>query len=171
MKFSTIFTLIFSLFLPITARATCIETTGSGFILKGPEATDGARGLTWKRCAIGMSWDAEANTCSGEPRGLTLDEALAYAEREGGGWRVPTGPELETLYAETCEGPKIDTVAFPNITASDFGEGATFWTSTEAMPGMFYFFDVTNGYFDMHSKGYHLSVLLVKGRLLGPAAN
>ncbi|MEE4015795.1 DUF1566 domain-containing protein [Roseibium sp. FZY0029] len=171
MKFSTIPALILLLFLPINAHATCIEATGSGYAIKGDEATDVARGLTWKRCAVGMTWDTQTNTCLGDPRGFTLDEALAYAEREGGGWRVPKGPELETLYAETCEGPKIDTVTFPNITASDFGEGATFWSSTEAMPGMFYFFEVTNGYFDMHSKGYHLSVLLVKGRLLGPTAN
>ena len=42
------------------------------------------------------------------------------------------------------------------------GDGALFWTSSEAMPDMFYFFDFTNGFFDMHSQGFHLSVLLVK---------
>ena len=171
MKSILISALILLPFLPINAHATCIAAAGSSFALNRDEVMDRARGLTWKRCAVGMRWDAETDTCSGEPRGLTLDEALAYAEREGDGWRVPTGPELETLYTETCEGPKIDTNAFPNITASDFGEGATFWSSTEGMPGMFYFFEVTNGYFDMHSKGYHLSVLLVKGGLLDTTAH
>lgn len=154
--------LFLSLLLPLNAQAACIASNGSGFFLQGDEATDREHRLTWKRCAIGMGWDAETRSCSGEVRGLVLNEALDYARQEGDGWRVPTGEELETLIVETCEGPKIDAVAFPDIAASDFGEGAAFWTSTEAIPDMFYFFDFTNGFFDMHSGGYHLSVLLVK---------
>ena len=154
--------LFLSLLLPLNANAACITGHGAGFVLQGDEATSREHGLTWKRCAVGMQWDAEMQKCSGEARGLGLNEALDYASKTGEGWRVPTGPELETLLAQTCEGPKIDTVAFPSIAASDFGEGATFWTSTEAMPDMFYFFDFTNGYADIHSQGFHLSVLLVK---------
>ncbi len=162
MRSRVISALFLSLLLPLNVHAACITGNGSSFLLQGDEATNPEHGLTWKRCAIGMRWDAGAKICTGEARGLGLNEALDYARKEGEGWRVPTGEELETLLLETCEGPKIDAVAFPNIADSDFGEGAAFWTSTEAIPDMFYFFDFTNGFADMHSQGFSLSVLLVK---------
>ncbi|CAL8475056.1 protein of unknown function [Caballeronia sp. S22] len=62
----------------------------------------------------------------------------------------------------TCNGPKIDTRAFPGIALSDFGEGANFWTSTAAMPGTFYYFNFTDGSVDFHSAGFGLSVILVR---------
>lgn len=108
-----------------------------------------------------MQWDAGANHCTGEPYAVSLGEAHDHAKGQGNGWRIPTGPELESLLRDTCAGPKIDG-AFPDIAASDFGEGATVWTSTEAIPNMFYFFDFTTGYADMHSQGFQLSVLLVR---------
>lgn len=159
-KFMLAFFLLVSL--PLHAHGACVTGDGSGFVLRGGEATDPKHGLTWKRCAVGMRWDRENKRCAGNVLGLGLNEALDHARKEGNGWRVPTGMELETLLLETCEGPKIDGVAFPDIAASDFGEGAKFWTSTEAIPDMFYFFELTNGYADMHSRGYHLSVLLVR---------
>ena len=162
MRSSATWSLFLSLLLPVSAHAACITADGSGFLLQGDEATNREHGLTWKRCAIGMRWDAGAQTCSGAVSDLGLNEAIDYARREGDGWRVPTGKELETLSLDTCDGPKIDTVAFPNIAAADIGEGAQFWTSSEALPDMFYFFDFTNGFVDMHSQGFHLSVLLVK---------
>ncbi|MAM12250.1 MAG: hypothetical protein CML23_17745 [Rhizobiaceae bacterium] len=162
MRSSVLSTLLLSLLVPVSADAGCITPDGVGFALQGDEATSREHGLTWKRCAIGMQWDAGAGACSGAARDLGLNEAIEYAARQGDGWRVPTGQELETLILDTCEGPKIDSVAFPDIAATDFGDGALFWTSSEAMPDMFYFFDFTNGFFDMHSQGFHLSVLLVK---------
>lgn len=149
-------------FLPFQAQAACVEANGSDLVLRGELATDTGRALTWKRCAAGMKWNASANRCTGEPFAMSLSEAHAYAQSLGKGWRVPTGPEMESLLRNTCKGPKVDTTAFPDIAASDFGEGATFWTSTEAIPGMFYFFDLMAGYADMHSQGFQLSVLLVK---------
>ncbi|MAM84183.1 MAG: hypothetical protein CL472_05865 [Acidobacteria bacterium] len=162
MPSSVLPTLFLSLLLPVSAHASCITPDGAGFDLQGDQATSREHGLTWKRCAIGMEWDAGAQTCSGAARDLGLNEAIDYAETQDDGWRVPTGQELETLTLDTCEGPKIDGVAFPHIAAADIGEGAQFWTSTDAMPDMFYFFDLTNGFVDMHSQGFHLSVLLVK---------
>ena len=165
MRSSVLSTLLLSLLVPVSADAGCITPDGVGFALQGDEATSREHGLTWKRCAIGMQWDAGAGACSGAARDLGLNEAIEYAARQGDGWRVPTGQELETLILDTCEGPKIDSVAFPDIAATDFGDGALFWTSSEAMPDMFYFFDFTNGFFDMHSQGFRLSVLLMKDSL------
>ena len=148
--------------LPINVQAACVKSSGAGFVLKGGEATDRKSGLTWKRCAAGMRWNAQSGRCSGEALGLKVDDALEFAKKEGGGWRVPTGEELQTLFTETCEGAWANTVVFPDLDASDFGEGAEFWSSTEALPNMFYYFNFTDGYADMHSKGFHLSLLLVK---------
>ncbi len=109
-----------------------------------------------------MRWDANGKTCIGEVQNLGLNAALDFTKQEGNGWRVPSGQELETLLVNSCDHPGVDAIAFPSIDASDFGEGAKFWTSTEAIPGMFYYFDFTNGFVDMHSQGFRLSVLLVK---------
>ncbi|WP_310619816.1 Lcl C-terminal domain-containing protein [Flexibacterium corallicola] len=145
------------------AHAACTSQPESSLILNKDTASDPASGLVWKRCAVGMSWNETNQTCSGQPEGLTQDTAKAAAKHAGQNWRVPTGRELETLIIEGCDGYFIDRKAFPNIEASNLGEGAKFWTSTEAMiPNMFYFFDLTHINVDMHSSGYDLSVLLVK---------
>ncbi|WP_119309381.1 DUF1566 domain-containing protein [Cohaesibacter haloalkalitolerans] len=165
MRFIEVSAILSALLLPFSANATCNNGNGSGYVLQGDLALSREQGLIWKRCAIGMRWSDAEKTCVGEPQGFSLEEAVDYARNEGNGWRVPTGQELETLLIDTCDGPNIDMVAFPNLAASDFGEGAKFWTSTEAIPGMRYFFDFTHGYVDMHSSGFRLSVLLVKGSL------
>jgi hypothetical protein len=144
------------------AIASCINEPVQHFVFKGDNAEDRKAGLVWKRCAVGMTWNKDKKTCLGEPEALHLDAAKIAATTAGSGWRVPTGKELETLLVRMCNGQKIDTAAFPATEASDYGEGANFWTSTEAMPGMYYYFDFTNGWVDMHSAGYGLSVLLVK---------
>lgn len=146
------------------AYASCISGPSGQFILKGEVAEDSRSGLIWKRCAVGMSWSADQQDCAGDPASLSLEAAQRAAKEAGAGWRVPGGAELDTLLLDTCDGPKIDTSAFPGISRSDFGEGAKFWTSSEALPGMFYFFEFMNGYADMHSAGYGLSVLLVRSR-------
>lgn len=140
----------------------CQQTVGSAFELRGDTVLDTRSGLLWKRCAVGMSFNAKTGGCDGEPEGLTQETAAAAATKAGPGWRVPTGPELETLVLETCSGPKIDSTFFPNVEASDSGEGAKFWTTTELLPGMFYYFEFLEGYADAHSAGYGLSLFLVK---------
>ncbi|WP_210238804.1 DUF1566 domain-containing protein [Cohaesibacter sp. CAU 1516] len=148
--------------LPLGAHADCGTGKRSSYILQEDEAIDPQHGLIWKRCAVGMRWDANGKTCIGEVQVLGLNAALDFTKQEGNGWRVPSGQELETLLVNSCDHPGVDAIAFPSIEASDFGEGAKFWTSTEAIPGMFYYFDFTNGFVDMHSQGFRLSVLLVK---------
>ena len=163
MRFSAIVVILLShLSFATIANAACSIADSSSYVLRGDEAIDPERGLVWKRCAVGMLWDAKAQTCSGETYSLSLHDARDFATKEGDGWRVPSGQELETVLVETCGELDVDAVAFPAIAAADFGEGAKFWTSTEAIPGMFYFFDFTNGFVDMHSTGFRLSVLLVK---------
>ncbi|WP_321337436.1 DUF1566 domain-containing protein [Breoghania sp.] len=162
MRSKVLLAAFFAAILPFSAHGACVKSNGAGFDLRGDEATDKTSGLTWKRCAAGMTWSQETRQCSGEVLGLSVKDALDYAKKQGKGWRVPTAMELGTLLSETCGDFWIDTTVFPAMSASDFGEGATFWTSTEAIPDAYYFFDFTNGFVDMHSQGFRLSVLLVK---------
>ncbi len=150
------------LFLAPAVAVACQQPDKAGFVLKGDTALDKRSGLLWKRCAVGMSFDAASTSCTGEPEALNQKTAAEAAAKAGEGWRVPSGPELETLMLDTCSGPKINSTVFPNIAASDQGEGAKFWTTNEAMPDMFYFFEFLEGYADAHSSGYGLSVLLVR---------
>ncbi|MGU3575413.1 DUF1566 domain-containing protein [Brucellaceae bacterium C25G] len=146
------------------AAENCILTLEENFITQGEHAEDRRTGLIWKRCAAGMKWDETKESCIGQPQSFNQKTALEEAQINGKEWRVPSGEELETLLVDTCAGPKINTRIFPSTEASDYGEGAKFWTSTEAMPGMFYYFDFTNGWVDMHSAGYRLSLILVKNK-------
>lgn len=146
------------------AFAACAGRGGGRLVATGELAVDTASRLVWKRCPVGMTWSGDAAACLGEAKGLTQEEAHEAAAAAGPDWRLPSGEELETLISDACAGATIDTLAFPDVARADFGEGALFWTSTEVLPGMFYFFDFTNGYADMHSGGFRLSALLVRDR-------
>ncbi len=143
--------------------ADCREPTGNGFLLKGETALQVDKGLEWKRCAMGMQWSQKKGACLGEPLGLGLEEAKLEAEKLGNGWRLPSAEEFDNIFMESCSGPKIDTIVFPGIEVSDFGDGAEFWTTTPiSLPRMYYYFNVTHGYVDAHSAGFSLSSLLVR---------
>ncbi|WP_321446861.1 DUF1566 domain-containing protein [uncultured Cohaesibacter sp.] len=145
------------------AFAECQEPSGHGFQLRGDVAFQIGKGLEWQRCALGMGWNAKQGTCTGDPMGLGLEEAKGEAQKLGNGWRLPTAEEFDSIYLESCEGLKIDTIVFPAIAASDFGDGAEFWTNTPiSLSGMYYYFNVTHGYVDAHSAGFSLSGLLVR---------
>ncbi|RFB80365.1 Lcl C-terminal domain-containing protein [Methylovirgula sp. 4M-Z18] len=141
--------------------ADCSPPPITGFVLKGSLAIDPKNKLVWNRCPLGMRWSKE-DRCSGEPSYLSHDEAIKQAKVYGQGWRLPSGPEMEKLWFHSCKGPKIDTRVFPATTTSDHGEGANFWTASQAMPNMFYYFDFSNRVIDMHSPGFGLSVLIVR---------
>ncbi|SNY94018.1 Protein of unknown function [Cohaesibacter sp. ES.047] len=143
--------------------ANCQDASGNGFELKGATAVQDEKGLEWQRCAVGMRWSGGEGTCVGEPQGRGLEEMKLEAKKLGQGWRVPTAEEFDNIYFESCSGPKIDTIVFPGIEASDFGDGAEFWTVTSAtLPRMYYYFNITHGYVDAHSAGFSLSGLLVR---------
>jgi hypothetical protein len=156
---STVFLALYSAFSP----ASCVQKTEKPWTINAGEATDAEKRLVWKRCAVGMEWDQHNERCTGKPSGLSHDDAQKAARRAGRGWRLPTAEELGSLRRKTCVGPKIDMKVFPATAASDFGEGANFWTDTAAaIPGTSYYVNFTDGSYDFHSAGFSLSVLLVR---------
>ena len=107
------------------------------------EIVDGKSGLTWRRCAEGMTW--KGKTCTGKP--VFLNHADAVARAKGNAtpdqdWRLPTMTELSGIVAvrEAEEGKAaIDAAVFPATPP------ARFWTSTTVGAGYFMFVGFVEG--------------------------
>lgn len=113
------------------------------FVLDGGEARDTKTSLTWKRCSLGMTWDGKG--CNGEQSFKTLAEAVATAKTSGPGWRVPSGPELQSIVDRSCGQPVVDKTVFPDIAANAEG-AAEYWTTNPVgVANLVYFFDFMTG--------------------------
>ena len=133
----------------------------SRFVLPGGEAFDAKTGLIWQRCSLGMAWNAKRG-CVGETVSLGLDEAMKRAEMLGGKWRVPSGPELESIIDRSCGSPVVDASVFPDIREDEDGE-ADYWTTNPVgTANLYYFFDFISGQADGHTRGFQLAVRLVR---------
>ena len=79
----------------------------------GQEVQDSKTGLTWRRCAEGMSWNGKA--CAGKPAKFSYVNAQKYVAAQAPAlWRLPTRDELLSLVDKTRKKPAIDGNAFPN---------------------------------------------------------
>ena len=131
------------------------------FILRGAEAVDTKTGLIWQRCSLGMTWDGKRG-CVGEIMPVDLDEAIKRVEKLGGKWRVPSGPELESIIDRSCGSPVVDVSVFPDIQKNEDGE-ADYWTTNPVgMANLYHFFDFMSGQADGHTRGFQLAVRLVR---------
>ncbi len=99
----------------------------------GPLARDYINKLEWIRCSVGQHWENEA--CVGEVLMLSVPEALEVAQRmsnlEGGGWRLPTVKELQTIVSKVENRPEdtepnIDSETFPNTFSGPY------WSSDQS---------------------------------------
>ena len=93
----------------------------------GPIARDYINKLEWMRCSVGQHW--ENDTCVGEVLMLSVAEAQEIIERvdnlDGGGWRLPTVKELQTIVSKVETRPddiepNIDQKTFPNTFAGPY---------------------------------------------------
>lgn len=148
-------------------KANCQGVAGKRFHVSRGLATDTKTGLIWQRCAVGMKFDGGA--CKGEAGVFSVKNAevaaKSMAKSTDGAWRVPSGEELQTLLdRRVCKGYAIDVRVFPDVSQVDNGEGAKYLTNTPFLPGMYYYFEFKEGYADMHTEGYGLTLRLVKGK-------
>ena len=99
----------------------------------GPVARDYINKLEWMRCTVGQRW--EDNTCIGDVLLLSVSEANEVAQRmsnlEGGGWRLPTVKELQSIVSKvetrpSDAEPNIDIETFPNTFAGPY------WSSDQS---------------------------------------
>jgi hypothetical protein len=148
---------------PMSCIAGCYGRDGSTpqtrFKPLAGDVRDTKTGLLWKRCSLGTEWTGQG-ACEGQVQYLGLKEAMAAASD---GWRVPSGPELQSLIDVGCGSPVVDPSVFPDIRADDEGH-AKYWT-TNAMGGeldLYWNFDFIDGQPDANSRGIQLFVRLVK---------
>jgi hypothetical protein len=93
---------------------------------------------------------------------VALDEAVKKATMLEGKWRVPSGPELESIVDRACGSPVVDPCVFPDIQKDEDGE-ANYWTTNPVgTANLYYFFDFMSGQADGHTRGFQLAVRLVR---------
>ena len=83
-------------------------------------------GLTWMRCAIGMTWTGA--TCTGTASTYTWDEATKLTANFAGksDWRLPSVAELTTIVEWDASQPAINRAIFPNVSDGSFWSGSPF---------------------------------------------
>ncbi|MES2510556.1 MAG: DUF1566 domain-containing protein [Pseudomonadota bacterium] len=125
----------------------------------GQEVTDSRSGLTWRRCAEGMSW--KKTTCTGKASFVNQAEAAALAKAAGGEWRLPILKELSSIVnVREAEENKaaIDPRAFPGTPPGRF------WTSSSVGTGYFMFVSFTEGSAGEGARNAPGAVRLVRGK-------
>lgn len=148
------------------AGAACSRSTGrdgaARFEIRGGEVLDRSTGLVWQRCSLGLVW-RKGEGCTGERTGYFFDEIPSAVAAAGRHWRLPTANELGNLVDRDCGQPAIDRNVFPDVTASSAEAAERYWTATPGGVGeMMVFIDFADGYGDIHSRGFHLYVRLVR---------
>lgn len=103
-----------------TAVALAHSADRFSYSSSGSEVTDNATGLTWRRCAEGMTWSG--STCTGSAATYTHEGALQQAQSQSSGqnWRLPNVKELSSIVDDRRISPAIDPVAFPNTPGNWF---------------------------------------------------
>jgi hypothetical protein len=87
----------------------------------GTEVTDTMTGLVWRRCAEGVTWNADEQTCKGSPTLFQWREAFDHVRaNRAGGWRLPNIKELFSIVNVKRQRPSIDPEAFPNTSGDPF---------------------------------------------------
>ncbi len=110
----------------------------------GDEINDTKTGLTWRRCAEGMTW--KKSTCAGKAVFANQAQAAAQAKAQATkdeAWRLPTLKELNSILAvrEIDVGKAaIDPNAFPATPI------ARYWTSTSVGPSYYMVVGFGEGY-------------------------
>jgi len=165
MKIGSFLGALLAIILASPSMAACYGRTGAQpqtrFVLLGGEALDSKTDLVWQRCSLGMTWDGKRG-CHGERMSVGLDEAMISAQKLGGLWRVPSGPESESIIDRSCGSPVVDVSVFPDIQKDEDGEADYWTTNSVGMADLYYFFDFMSGQADGHTRGFQLSVRFVR---------
>lgn len=117
-------------------------------------------GLIWQRCSFGQKWNGKGR-CIGEINYVGLDEAIASVSGE---WRVPSGPELESIVDVSCGSPVVDTSIFPDIRPDEEGHAKYWTTNAVGTLDLHWNFDFIDGHPDGNTRGIQLAVRFVRTR-------
>lgn len=88
-------------------------------------------GLTWMRCAMGMTWTG--TDCTGTASTYTWEQATALTANFAGksDWRLPSIAELNTIVEREAYDPAINSEVFPGTPMSD--NAPIFWSHSPAV--------------------------------------
>ncbi|UTV28130.1 DUF1566 domain-containing protein [Photobacterium atrarenae] len=102
--------------------------------------TDLQTNLIWRRCLLGMTWNATTQQCDGEPSVYSWKQALFQTElnyqdasESGKSWRMPNIKELVSLREVACISPALNLQAFPGLfreEADKWEMNRTVWSAT-----------------------------------------
>lgn len=139
----------------LLASAGALAQSRYTFSRDGGEVTDRQTGLTWRRCAEGMTWNG--TVCTGAPTQFTFDNAQVHLQSQKG-WRIPDVKELDSLVDRTRSNPAIDVAAFPGTVSR------WHWTSSPyaGNPSTAWVVDFTYGSIYDSFKGFSLALRLVR---------
>lgn len=147
----------------ITAQATVVATTFAtptdDFIDNGDgTVTHRVTGLTWMRCAMGMTW---TTNCTGDYSTYTWNEAnalnISFAGKSD--WRLPSVLELNSIVERANIRPAVNSTMFPNTPQW------IHWSSTPFTGNLSKSFsvDFDFGSIDSFDNGFKNAVRLVRG--------
>ncbi len=121
---------------PVGAAQTCdvnkAESTPSSRFKDNGDGTvtDTRTKLTWRHCALGMSWNGQ--TCEGQSASydfvnakIAIEELNAAGDSKHSDWRLPSRQELASIVEARCFKPAINLDVFP------YSPESGFWTGTE----------------------------------------
>lgn len=146
----------------LSAHAACPSwPTAERFTISGEEVTDKRTGLVWKRCSEGQT--LSGNSCVGTPAGYTHEQALARAKSantgdSATGWRLPNVKELASLADKGCQGPAIDSMAFPGTSSNRYWSSSPYVGSINNAWGVYFI----AGFLAYYDRNYDLPVRLVR---------
>lgn len=132
---------------------------------------DTQTGLVWMRCALGQSWDAQKQDCTGTPTAYDWQGALNAAQTldQNGfagykDWRLPNYRALTSIVRFSCHNPAINEKAFPG-TASD-----KYWSSSPVVAsyGTIWVVDFLTGHATYFASSSKFDVRLVRAGAYAP---
>ena len=181
MKISRVLSSALAVALVLTTGAALAQTCNSQVRDVAPDSRyqmnangtvlDTRTGLVWMRCALGQSWDAQQQQCTGTPTTYDWKGALnAVQTLDQNGfagykdWRLPNFRALTSIVRFSCHNPAINEKAFPG-TPSD-----KFWSSSPVVAayGTAWVVDFLTGHATYYATASKYDVRLVRAGAYAP---
>lgn len=129
-------------------------------MIQGDTVYDKKSHLTWAHCSVGQHWK-DGVGCEGTAKTFTFDDAQKL---RSGGWRLPTGDELATLFdharAESKQKRMMDEEEFPDMSLAKLA----YWTRTPSSVGPDWGVEFSGGHVSQSKRIIAHPVRLVRGK-------